>query len=222
MVAWRRAIEFSNFFKESHLFGRHLARNGNWTGDSYTALNSASFCSHSLQLKRRIVISVTLRGQTRRFWGGKETLIRASAVAFSNHGCVEVTGLLGPSFFFFYSFRFSYPPTPLHLENNPCCCKSPLKCKKFNLSTCFHHILNHCPGRWQGPGAGEARRGGVEADRRLWLEPHTGWNCLRQPRNQIINSDSRRRGLLAEISMKILIWIDKQSLALLPDLEGLH
>lgn len=114
MVTWRRAIELSNFFKESHLFGRHLARNGNWTGDSYTALNSASFCSYSLQLKRRIVISVTLRGQTRRFWGGKETLIRASAVAFSNHGYIEVTGLLGPSVFSLLPFFLSSypPPTP--------------------------------------------------------------------------------------------------------------
>lgn len=49
-------------------------------------------------------------------------------------------------------------------------------------------------------GWGEGRAEGVDVRRRqlhsdgktaLWLGPHVGWNCPGQPRNQIINSDTR-------------------------------
>lgn len=50
------------------------------------------------------------------------------------------------------------------ITNQSLRCKSPLKFKKFNLSTCFYHMLHHCPSRWQGPEArgegGDGVRGG--------------------------------------------------------------
>lgn len=43
-------------------------------------------------------------------------------------------------------------------------------------------------GRWHAVGPRQLHSNGKTA---LWLDPHAGWNCPGQPRNQIINSDTR-------------------------------
>lgn len=184
-------LQFLQFLSRKSPFPSSLNRAGIGQVTHMRLLTQPRFTAIHCNLSAELsVISVTPRGQMRRFWGGKKTLIQALAMAFSKHGDIEVTGLrhvfLFISFFLLYLLllpqTLQQPPTPPptnthaythHLKTTPAVANLLWNVK--NLICQHASIISSITVRAGGRGQGPERRGGLSRREALirashWLE----------------------------------------------------